>query len=305
MKTTIDRGELTEFGSLEILAKQVVDGFITGMHKSPYHGFSVEFAEHRLYNPGESTRHIDWKLFGRSDKLFTKKYEEETNLRAQIVIDNSSSMYFEQNGTSKFEFAAYAAASLIELLKRQRDAVGLSLYTDDISIHTPAKTSFSHHRYLYHELETRLISYKENEKVTGDSAKALHSVAELCHKRSLIVIFTDLMEDPTKQQQFYDSLLHLKHNLHEVIVFHVIDKKMELEFEFDQRPYELIDMETGERIKLSPASFKENYKKEIQEYLNATGTWMRNNGIDFIPTDIRDGYHNVLLQYLIKRQKIY
>lgn len=304
MKTTIDRRDLTEFGSLELLAKQVVEGFITGMHKSPYHGFSVEFAEHRLYNPGESTRHIDWKLFGRSDKLFTKKYEEETNLRAQIVIDASSSMYYNQNGISKYEFSTYAAASLIELLKKQRDAVGLSIYQADIAVHTPAKTSFSHHRYLYHELENRLTTYDEANKQKGNSAKAIHSIAELCHRRSLIILFTDLLENPEEQSAFFDALLHLKHNLHEIVVFHIVDRKMEIDFEFDQRPYELIDMETGDRLKLSPASFKEHYQKEMQNYLNSTGTWMQNNGIDFIPTDTREGYHNVLLQYLIKRQKI-
>ncbi len=305
MNQTIDRRALTEFGSLEFFAKQVVEGFITGMHKSPYHGFSVEFAEHRLYNPGESTRHIDWKLFGRSDKLFTKKYEEETNLRAQIVIDASSSMYFARDGVSKFEFATYAAASLVELLKKQRDAVGLSIYHEDLTLHTPAKTSFSHHKYLYHELESRLMDYDEKAKVGGDSAQAIHAIAELSHRRSLMVIFTDLLDAPAQQQELFDALLHLKHKQHEVIVFHVMDKKMEVDFEFDQRPYELVDMETGERLKLSPSAFRAHYQQEMQDHLKNIGTWMQNNGIDFITADIADGYHQILLQYLIKRQKMY
>ena len=304
MNTTIDRLKLTEFGSLELLAKQVVEGFITGMHKSPYHGFSVEFAEHRLYNPGESTRHIDWKLYGRSDKLFTKKYEEETNLRCQIVIDHSSSMFFDHEGLTKYEFSTYAAASLIELLKKQRDAVGLTVYSEEIEIHTPAKTSFAHHRFLHHELEQRLLQYDGATKRKGNSIDAIHSVAELSHKRSLIILFTDLLEDPSKQSEFYDALLHLKHKQHEVIVFHVIDRKLEVEFDLDTRPYELIDMETGERVKLSPANFKEHYQSEMQSYLNTVGTWMQNNGFDFIPTDLREGYHNILIQYLRKRQKM-
>ena len=148
----IDRLRLAQFGNLELLAKQVVEGFITGLHKSPFHGFSVEFAEHRLYNSGESTRNIDWRLYGRSEKLFTKKYEEETNLRCQIVIDDSSSMYFPQEGISKFEYAVYAAASLIEMLKRQRDAVGLSFFNETLELQTAAKSSLLHHRYLYSEL---------------------------------------------------------------------------------------------------------------------------------------------------------
>ncbi|MEY3270755.1 MAG: hypothetical protein RIS89_857, partial [Bacteroidota bacterium] len=135
MAKKIERLRLAQFGNLELLAKQVVEGFITGLHKSPFHGFSVEFAEHRLYNPGESTRNIDWRLYGRSEKLFTKKYEEETNLRCQLVIDNSSSMYFPQVGLSKFEYAVYAAASLVELLKRQRDAVGLSIFNEALELH--------------------------------------------------------------------------------------------------------------------------------------------------------------------------
>lgn len=304
MNSSIDRLKLTEFGSLELLAKQVVEGFITGMHKSPFHGFSVEFAEHRVYNPGESTRHIDWKLYGRSDKLFTKKYEEETNLRCQVVIDHSSSMYFAPEGLSKFEFSTYAAASLIELLKRQRDAVGLTIYSDNVELHTQAKTSFAHHRFLYHELETRLTNYQLENKKQGNSIEALHSVAELAHKRSLVILFTDLLEDPAQQNAFYDALLHLKHRQHEVIVFHVIDKKLEIDLDLDTRPYELIDMETGERVKLSPATFKQEYQHQMQSYLNTVGTWMQNNGFDFIPTDLREGYHNVLIQYLRKRQRL-
>ena len=189
MNGKIDRLKLAHFGNLELLAKQVVEGFITGLHKSPFHGFSVEFAEHRLYNKGESTRHIDWKLFARSDKLFTKKYEEETNLRCQIVIDCSSSMLFPKDAElNKFEFSVYAAASLIELLKRQRDAVGLSLFTDKLELHTAAKSSMTHHRYLYGELEKRMTNYSETAKKDTNAIQAIHDVAELCHQRSLVVI---------------------------------------------------------------------------------------------------------------------
>jgi len=306
MENKIDREKVAQFGNIELLAKQVVEGFITGLHKSPFHGFSVEFAEHRLYNKGESTRHIDWKLFGKTDKLFTKKYEEETNLRCQIVIDCSSSMLFpmEQEQT-KLSFSVYAAASLIELLKRQRDAVGLSLFTDKLDIHTKAKSSIRHHRYLYSELEKNLKQYKADKIQRTSTVSSLHDVAELCHQRSLIIIFSDLLDDPEKQDEFFQALQHLKHNKHEVVVFHVIDKAKEVDFELENRPYNLIDMETGEKIKLQPSQFKEEYKKAISSYFRELELKCADYRIDFVPTDINAGYHDVLLKYLLKRQKLF
>jgi uncharacterized protein (DUF58 family) len=306
MNKTIERLKLTNFGNLELLAKQVVEGFITGLHKSPFHGFSVEFAEHRLYNSGESTRHIDWKLFARSEKLFTKKYEEETNLRCQLVIDCSSSMLFPQHQeVSKLEFAIYAAASIIELLKRQRDAVGLSLFTDKLDLHTQAKSSVAHHRYLYSELEKHLRSYQENTRKETNSIQALHDIAELSHKRSLVVLFTDLIDDPERETAFFQALQHLKHNKHEVIVFHVVDKKTEIDFELENRPYTLVDMETGERLKLQPAAMKQKYTESVQQYFSAMQLKFARYKVDFMPADIAAGYDQVLLEYLLKRQKMY
>jgi uncharacterized protein (DUF58 family) len=306
MNKTIERLKLANFGNLELLAKQVVEGFITGLHKSPFHGFSVEFAEHRLYNSGESTRHIDWKLFARSEKLFTKKYEEETNLRCQLVIDCSSSMLFPQHQeVSKLEFAIYAAASIIELLKRQRDAVGLSLFTDKLDLHTQAKSSVAHHRYLYSELEKHLRVYQENTRKETNSIQALHDIAELCHKRSLVVVFTDLIDDPERETAFFQALQHLKHNKHEVIVFHVVDKKTEIDFELENRPYTLVDMETGERLKLQPAAMKQKYTESVQQYFSALQLKFARYKIDFMPADIAAGYDQVLLEYLLKRQKMY
>ena len=306
MDNKINRDNLAVFGNIELLAKQVVEGFITGMHKSPFHGFSVEFAEHRLYNKGESTRHIDWKLYGRTEKLFTKKYEEETNLRCQIVIDCSSSMLFPMNEEqTKLSFSVYAAASLIELLKRQRDAVGLSLFTDKLDIHTKAKSSTRHHLYLYSELEKHLKQYTADNIQRTSTISALHDVAELCHQRSLVVVFSDLLDDPEKQDEFFQALQHLKHNKHEVVVFHVIDKEKEVDFELENRPYNLVDMETGEKIKLQPNQFKEEYKKAIGSYFRELELKCADYRIDFVPTDIKSGYHDVLLKYLLKRQKLY
>ena len=301
----IDRLRLAQFGNLELLAKQVVEGFITGLHKSPFHGFSVEFAEHRLYNSGESTRHIDWKLAARTDKMFTKKYEEETNLRCQIVIDSSSSMYFSKDGISKFEFATYAAASLVELLKRQRDAVGLSLFNEKLELHTQAKSSLSHHRYLYSELEQRLRSYDEQTKKATNTIQLLHDIAELTHRRSLVVIFSDLFDDPSQLDELFQALNHLKHNKHEVVIFHVIDRKLEYNFELENRPYQLIDMETGERMKLQPAEVREKYVESVRNYFNEINLRCASYRIDFMPAAIEEGYDQILLQYLLKRQKMF
>lgn len=306
MSNNIQREKLALFGNIELLAKQVVEGFITGLHKSPFHGFSVEFAEHRLYNKGESTRHIDWKLYARSEKLFTKKYEEETNLRCQIVIDCSSSMLFPMNAEqTKLSFSVYAAASLIELLKKQRDAVGISLFSDKLDIHTSAKSSIRHHRYLYSELEKHLNQYNSSDIKTTSTIKTLHDIAELTHQRSLIIIFSDLLDDPERQDEFFQALQHLKHNKHEVIVFHTIDKKHEVDFELENRPYNLVDMETGEKIKLQPNQFKEEYKKSVEEYFKKISLRCADYKIDFMSADINAGYNDVLLKYLLKRQKLH
>lgn len=304
MSDKINRLHLAHFGQIELLAKQVVEGFITGMHKSPFHGFSVEFAEHRLYNKGESTRHIDWKLFARSEKMFTKKYEEETNLRCQIVIDNSSSMFYPLDGDNKLKFSVYAAASLIELLKRQRDAVGISFFNEELSLHTEAKSSQRHHVYLYSELEKCLQAFDEKHTKVTNSETALHAVAELCHQRSLIVIFSDLLDDPEKTDSLFEAMQHIKHNKHEVILFHVTDKKNEIDFELENRPYTLVDMETGEKMRLQPAEIKEKYQHEIRNYFKEIEMRCIQERIDFMPADISAGYEQILLKYLIKRQKM-
>ena len=306
MAEKIDIEKIARFGNLELLAKQVVEGFITGLHKSPFHGFSVEFAEHRLYNKGESTRHIDWKLYGRTDKLFTKKYEEETNLRCQIVIDCSSSMLFPQEATmNKLRFSVYAAASLIELLKRQRDAVGISLFDEKLELHTETRTSRRHHLMLYAELEKHLKAYESDKRRSTSAVKALHDIAELSHKRSLIIIFSDLLEDPDKKDEFLSAIQHLKHNKHEVVLFHVIDKGLELELNLENRPYKLVDMETGDELKLSPSQIRVAYTKSLSSYFKDLKNTCLNYRVDFETADINKGFEDILLTYLLKRQKLY
>ena len=211
---TIDRTKIQAYSKLELLAKQVVEGFITGLHKSPFHGFSVEFAEHRLYNTGESTRHVDWKLLAKTDKLFVKRYEEETNLRCRIVLDTSSSMLFpeklEKGKQNKLEFSIYAAAALIELLRRQRDAYGLSTFDEKIRFHSEAKSNAAHQRLIFNELEG-LLDAEISQKATS-AVESLHHIAEMIHKRSLVVIFSDMFDNSEREGDLINALQHLKHN---------------------------------------------------------------------------------------------
>ncbi len=303
MSFDIDIQKIQQLESLELIAKQVVEGFITGLHKSPFHGFSVEFAEHRLYNTGESTKHVDWKLYARTQKLFIKRYEEETNLRCQIIIDASSSMYFPENELlNKLTFSIYAAASLMNLLKKQRDAFGLSIYSEELDLHTPVKSSTIHFNFLLKELE-RLINQPNQLKKTS-AIKSLHTIAESIHKRSLVVIFSDMFENVGKQDEVFAALQHLKHNKHEVILFHVMDKDKELDFNFENRPYQFIDMETGEEVKLHPNEIKDSYLEETNQLIKELKLRCGQYGIDFVEADISKGFHSVLLSYLIKRKKM-
>jgi uncharacterized protein (DUF58 family) len=313
---TINKQPLQQFTHLELIAKQVVEGFITGLHKSPFHGFSVEFAEHRLYNKGESTKHIDWKLFGRTDKLFIKRYEEETNLRCHLIIDNSSSMYFPftQNNSlsfgdgrgevNKITFSVYCAAALIELLKRQRDAVGMTIFSDKVEIHTHDKSSTLHHKMLYAELEKLIQQPDVKAQKKTAAIEALHQIAETIHKRSLVIIFSDMMDSKANSEELFSALQHLKHKKHEVILFHVTDKQKELDFDFDNRPYRFIDMETGEEVKLHPNEIKDTYKTSMADFKKELMLKCGQYKIDFVEADINLGFDQVLMPYLLKRTRM-
>ena len=301
-----DDFDLKQLENLELLAKQVVEGFIIGLHKSPFHGFSVEFAEHRLYNPGESTKQIDWNVYARTDKLFVKKFEEETNLRAQIVIDTSSSMYFpkerEGNGLNKLQYSAIAASCLMNLLKRQRDAFGLSLFDEELHIHTKAKSSTTHYRLLLTYLD-KLIKDEVDNK-TSSVTETLHRIADNIHKRSLVLIFSDMFDRSDDNDELFAALQHLKYNKHEVVLFHVTDKKLEEAFEFENRPHEFIDMESGERVKLQSNQVRAFYQEKMGEFKAALKMKCLQYKIDLIETDIRAGYNEVLQSYLVKRKKM-
>ncbi len=303
MKTLQEIFNFEEFDNLEWVSRQVVEGFITGLHRSPYHGFSVEFAEHRLYNSGESTRHIDWKLFARTDRLFVKKYEEETNLRCMMVLDTSSSMLFpfgDQSKVNKLSFSVYSAAALIYLLRRQRDAVGLTLFTDKIDFQSQVKLSESHSKLLYSELNQCLNSSKADFDKKTNISETLHLIAESIHKRSLVVIFSDFFSDDN--ESIFSAIEHLRYNKHEVIVFHVTHKKFEQELGYSNRPIKFVDMETGEEIKLNPneirRDFSRNLAKRMDEFKLKCGQYQ----IDFNEADVEDDFRNVLIPFLVKRK---
>jgi uncharacterized protein (DUF58 family) len=308
---TINHQELQQFSHLEFIAKQVVEGFITGLHKSPFHGFSVEFAEHRLYNKGESTKHIDWRLFGRTDKLFVKRYEEETNLRCQIIIDHSTSMYFPFNEgkqdekKNKITFSVYCAAAMIELLKKQRDAVGLSVFSEQVELHTSARSSVVHHKMLYNELEKLLPPITAGMHRKTFAIQALHEIAEAIHKRSLVVIFSDMMDSRSYSDDLFSALQHLRHNKHEVILFHVADKSKELDFDFDNRPHNFIDMETGEQVKVHPNEIRATYLEAMSNFKKELMLKCAQYRIEFVEADINLGFRQVLLPYLLKRSRLH
>jgi uncharacterized protein (DUF58 family) len=296
---------IRQLANLELLARQVVEGFVTGLHQSPFHGFSVEFAEHRLYNSGESVKNIDWKLLARTDKLFVKQYEEETNLRCYLLLDTSSSMNFPDKGINKLQFSIYATASLMHLFKKQRDAFGLCAFSDKVDWLSAAKSTGTHLFYLYAELEKLYADPKTN--ATTNIAQVLHHVAQEIHKRSLVIIFSDMLENSLneeKMQALFAAIQHLKYNKHEVIIFNVNDKQRELDFEFDNRPHHFIDIESGDEVKVHPNKIREAYRTALNKYRHELELKCAQYHIDLVDANIHNGYNDILKAYLIKRNKM-
>jgi len=300
MNPTFD--DLRKSENMELLAKQLVEGFITGLHKSPYHGFSVEFAEHRLYNEGQSTRHIDWKVFSRTDRLYTKQYEEETNLRCLIAIDISSSMYYPTDTIAKLKFSIFSASALAYLMHKQRDAIGLCLFSDKVEEYTQIKSTTSHLNKVFTLIE-KVIERGSHQRKTTGVANVLHEVAEKTHKRSLVVIFSDMFEGENADEIF-KALQHLKHNKHEVLLFHVSDHETELAFNFEERPYEFIDLESGDRLKLNPSEIRDRYIIDLNNFHKELKLKCNQLKIDFISANAQTDYYTVLQSYLIKRSKM-
>jgi uncharacterized protein (DUF58 family) len=299
--------EITGFKNLELLAGQVVEGFISGLHKSPFHGFSAEFAEHKVYNAGESTKHIDWKLYAKTDKLFTKRYEEETNLRCHLIIDNSPSMHYPQlqkmaiDHLNKIAFSVLGAAALMNLLKRQRDAVGMSIFSENYDFYTAEKGSERHHQMLLHRLNDAL-SHPATAKQTA-IYKHLHLIAEKMKRRSLVFLFSDMLQTEVSRDKLFESLRHLKYNKHEVVLFHTIDKSKEQRFDYDNKPRKFVDVETGDFLNVYPDNIKENYEKAVSNYFKELKLKCAQYRIKYVEADINAGFSKILTTYLIERQK--
>jgi uncharacterized protein (DUF58 family) len=305
MKIESQIEKVSSFQHLEMLANQIVEGFISGMHKSPFHGFSAEFAEHKTYNVGESTKHIDWKLFAKTDRLYTKKFEEDTNLRCHIIIDNSSSMHYpklengEQFFHSKIGFSVLASAVLMNILKKQRDAVGLSVFSDTYEFYASDKGSDRHHRMVLNALENLLENPKT--KKNTDTITFLHQIAEKIHRRSMIILFTDMFQSGNEEALF-DALQHLKHNKNKVVLFHVIDNKTELNFNFDNTPRKFIDMETGDEVNLFAENVQEVYEKGVNSYFKRLALTCAQNKIKYVPVGVGENFEKILTTYLVEKQ---
>ena len=307
MNLQSELNKATLFQNLELLAKQVVEGFISGIHKSPFHGFSAEFAEHKIYNNGESTKHIDWKLFAKTDKLYTKRYEEETNLRCHIILDNSASMYYPEvkelsvNNLNKIGFGVLATAALMNILKKQRDAVGLSVYSDSYNYYVSEKSSERHHQMLLAKLSA--LSTDKNPAKKTETYTYLHQIAEKMKRRSLIFLFTDMFQATTDNSKLFDALQHLKHNKHEVVLFHLLDKEKELHFNFDNTPKRFIDVETNEQIDLYADTIKDAYEKELTAFFTDLKLKCAQYKIKYVDVDVRGDFSTVLNTFMTERQK--
>lgn len=298
---------LSKLSSLELRAKKIVEGFISGLHKSPFHGFSVEFAEHRPYNPGDDFKHIDWKVYAKKERFYVKQYEEETNLRAYVMLDTSSSMLFKHFGEwTKLRYGIHFAASLMYMMHRQRDACGLIPFNSKIDTFIPAKSTYAHLRQIYTELERELIreEKKDPEKRQTASAQAIHEVAERLNHRSLVVIITDLFENVGQHEEIISALKHLRHRKHEVLLFNVLEKKSERDLDFPDQRFVFEDMEQEGEVEVLPAQVREDYQKKVEEYTKKFRMACSEFEIDFAEMDTQEQFDQSLLAYLIKRKRL-
>lgn len=298
---------LSKLSSLELRAKKIVEGFISGLHKSPYHGFSVEFAEHRPYNTGDDFKHIDWKQYAKKERFYVKQYEEETNLRCYVLLDTSSSMLFKHFGEwSKLRYGIHYAASLLYLMHRQRDACGLIPFSSKVENFIPAKGTYAHLRQIYLELEKELVreDKKDEIKRTTATANVIHEVSERLNHRSLVVIITDLFENVEAHDELISALKHLRHRKHEVLLFNTLEKRSERELDFPDNKFVFEDMETGIELEVMPAQVREDYIAKVEEHTKKFKMACSEFEIDYEEMDTESGFDAALLAYLNKRRRL-
>jgi uncharacterized protein (DUF58 family) len=293
---------LSQIKGLELRAKKIVEGFIAGLHKSPYHGFSVEFAEHRPYNTGDDFKHIDWKAYAKKERFYVKQYEEETNLRCFLVLDGSSSMQFKHRSHwNKLEFSAHLAAAMAYLMQGQRDAVGFASFTDQLHQIVPAKSTRRHLRRIFIEMERHMN--QETGRLTA-SAAALHELAERIHQRSLVVIFTDLFENVESHDALISALKHLRHRKHEVILFNIMEEGVEKLLDLEHERYILQDLESGEELEVSPGLVKEDYRQNLSQYIHEFRQACDEFQIDFESISTENSLDDALTHFLNKRRRL-
>ena len=281
--------------NLELIAKFIVEGFLVGLHKSPYHGFSVEFSEHRQYMPGDNIRDIDWKVYGRTNRFYIKQYEEETNLKAYLILDISGSMGYASKKISKIQYATYLAAALSYLLIKQRDAVGLATFSNKIYRFLPPKSTSGYLQFILKELNEIKL-----ERQTTNVSETLHELAEKIKRRGLIILLTEfLYEDPEKILQ---GLKHFRHYDHEILVFNILDPQDKF-FDFKQ-DVTFVDMETGEKVKTQPFFLRERYRRHIDDFYNNLQKECLNFQIDFQNIITDEPFDKALIRYMLKRKKM-
>jgi uncharacterized protein (DUF58 family) len=285
---------VAKLSNMELVARLVVEGFITGLHKSPYHGFSVEFAEHRQYMPGDEIKHIDWKIYGKTDRYYIKQFEEETNLKAYIILDASKSMSFSSGGRmSKLEYASYIAAALAQLMVQQRDAVGFTLYDEKVQLYMPPHATKSYLKEILRQLE---LLKSSNKTATADS---LHTIAERIKRRGLVIILSDLFDKPNEVMA---ALRHFRHKKNEVIVMQILDP-LERSFDFG-RDAVFKDLETSEELTTQPWHIQKAYRQEMKKFLDTYKKECREHNIDYVLLDTSTPFDVALIEYLHKRQRI-
>lgn len=289
----LDPRALARISRLDLVAHLVVEGFITGLHRSPYQGFSVEFSEHKEYSPGDNLRHLDWKVYARTDKYYIKQYQEETNLKGYILLDASGSMGYRSDGLSKLEYGCYMAATLAYLMIRQRDSVGLLTFDKAIRQYIPPKSTPRHLKLILQELE------KTQSGETTNLSKTFHDLAETIKRRGLIIVLSDLMDEP---EEVMKGLKHFRHRKHEVIVFHILDKK-ELDFSF-RNISEFRDMESRERLLVNPGFIRQEYQEAINAFLRHYRRECSESMIDYLRVDTSLPYDFVLASYLSRRARM-
>lgn len=298
---------LSQLSPLELRARKIVEGFISGLHRSPYYGFSVEFAEHRPYNAGDDLKHVDWKVYAKTERYYVKQYEEETNLRCYVMLDTSSSMYYKYFGEwTKLRYGIHFAAALLYLMHRQRDASGLIPFSDEVGSFIPAKSSYTHLRQVFTELE-RLLDEEESEggkQRKTSSAKVIHEMADRLKHRSLVVVITDLFENVQDHDNLISSLKHLRHRNHEVLLFNVMERRSEVDLDFPEQRFMMEDMETGSQMEIRPGQIREAYREKVAEYIHRFKMACSEFQIDFEQLDTEEAFDLALLSYLNKRKKL-